>query len=175
MNPFHRIFSLFRRKPGMVGTPPSARPRWHDPVEHALDFSRRYAEPADYHVGNRMTELGMSFDRIGMPDVKMGIRHAAFHPHGKDGGGVAPDGRIIVDSGLFNTEFLKVDYGGEAATLFARSRLRDRMDSIIAHEYEEHRHGMSHVEALKAAPGTDLPITGRAREILRAMERGWSR
>ena len=32
---------------------------------------------------------------------------------------------------------------------------------------------MSHEAALKAAPKTDLPISDRAREICRAMERGW--
>jgi hypothetical protein len=57
--------------------------------------------------------------------------------------------------------------------LFERSRLRDRLDSIIAHEFEEHRNGMSHVAALKAAPETDLRISERAREICRAMEKGW--
>jgi hypothetical protein len=70
---------------------------------------------------------------------------------------------------------LKADYDEKAARLFGKSRLRDRMDAIIAHEYEEHRHGMSHVEALKAAPGTALPIRDQARQICREMERGWKR
>jgi hypothetical protein len=80
---------------------------------------------------------------------------------------------MTVDSGLFNAEFLKNDYGEEAAALYAKSRLRDRLDAIIAHEYEEHRHGMNHLEALKHAPKTDLPISDRARAIARAMEKGW--
>jgi hypothetical protein len=45
MKPFRRIASLFRRKPGMIGTPPSQRPMWHDPAAHARDFAERYAEP----------------------------------------------------------------------------------------------------------------------------------
>ena len=83
------------------------------------------------------------------------------------------DGRLIVDSGVLNLSLLRKDYGREADGLFEKSRLRDRLDAIIAHEYEEHRHGMSHNAALENATGTSLPITERAREICRAMERGW--
>jgi hypothetical protein len=68
---------------------------------------------------------------------------------------------------------MKADYGKKAGKLFERSRLRDRLDAIIAHEYEEHRHGVSHESALKAAPKTQLPISDRAREIAKAMEKGW--
>jgi hypothetical protein len=59
--------------------------------------------------------------------------------------------------------------------LFEGSRLRDRLDSILAHEFEEHRHGMCHEAALKAAPKTELPISDRAREIAEAMDRAWKR
>jgi hypothetical protein len=48
-----------------------------------------------------------------------------------------------------------------------------RLDAIIAHEYEVHRHGGSHLEALEHAPSTELPIIDRAREIARAMQNGW--
>ena len=80
---------------------------------------------------------------------------------------------MIIDSGLLNDDLLKKDYGTKAARLFERARLRDRLDVIIAHEYEEHRHGMSHEAALKAAPKTELPISDRARELAKAMSRGW--
>ncbi len=146
---------------------------WRDPAAHARDFAERYAEPMDYHVAQRMTELGIQ--DIGMPDRDAGIEWAAFHPHGTIAGSYAPDGRLIVDSGVFNFDLLRKDYGDTVATLFARSRLRDRLDSIIAHEYEEHRNGMSHEAALKAAPKTDLPISDRAREICLGMEKAWRR
>ena len=142
-------------------------------VEHARDFAERYAEPMNYHVENRMMELGIQ--EIGMPDANHGIRWAAFHPHGTIGGSYSPDGRLIADSGVLNTDLLKAGYDEKAAGLFERSRLRDRLDAIIAHEYEEHRHGMSHTEALKAAPKTELPISQEAREICREMEWGWKR
>jgi hypothetical protein len=157
----------------MIGTPPSARPMWHDPAAHARDFAERYALDLDLSVAERMRELGIHDDQIGMPDRARGIVWAAFHRHGTVGGSYAPDGRLIADSGVFNLELLKNVYGTEASRLFERSRLRDRLDSIIAHEFEEHRNGMDHVASLKAAPETDLPISERAREICRAMEKGW--
>ncbi len=166
-------FAARFRAPAMIGTPPSARPLWHDPAAHARDFAARYAAAMDYHVAQRMTELGIR--RIGMPDRDAGIAWAAFHSHGTVGGSYAPDGRLIADSGVFNLELLKNDYGTEASSLFERSRLRDRLDSIIAHEFEEHRDGMDHAAALKAAPETGLRISERAREICRAMEMGWRR
>jgi hypothetical protein len=71
---------------GANGTPPSARRMWHDPAAHACDFAQRYAEPLDYAVSQRMIELSIDPNRTGMPDIDAGIRHAAFHPHGKVGG-----------------------------------------------------------------------------------------
>jgi hypothetical protein len=170
-NLFKRIF----RRKGMTGTPPSARQIPADPAEHAADFSRRYAEDIDLAVSQRMLDLGIAAERIGMPDYDAGIRQAAFHPHGTLGGNISPDGRIIVDSGVFNLELLKEDYGKKASELFRKSPLPDRLDSIIAHEYEEHRNGFDHRKALKAAPKTELPISQRAREIARAMEKGRKR
>jgi hypothetical protein len=170
---FRRAKRLSEPLPAMIGLPPSQRPMWHDPAAHARDFAERYAEPMDYHVARRMTELRIQ--AIGMPDREAGVEWAAFHPHGTFGGSYAPDGRLIADSGVFNLDLLKKDYDNEASGIFERSRLRDRLDSIIAHEFEEHRNGMSHTEALKHAPKTELPISDRAREICRAMEKGWRR
>jgi hypothetical protein len=171
-NPFQRIRDLFR-KPAMIGTPPSQRAMWHDPVEHAQDFAERYAELLDQFVAVRMEELGLSRDQIGMPDDDRGIPWAAFHPLGTEGGYNSPDGRLAVESGLFNFDLLRKDYGEEAARIFADSDVTSRLDAIIAHEYEEHRHGGSHVEALKHAPSTELPISDRAREIAIGMQQGW--
>jgi len=157
----------------MIGTPPSRRGRWPDPAAHARDFSDRYAEDIDLAVSQRMVDLGIPRNRIGMPDDDRGIEWAAFHPLGRDGGYNSPDGRLVVESGLFNLDLLRKDYGDEAAKRYAASDAISRLDSIIAHEYEEHRHGGNHVEALKHAPKTALPITDQAREICMAMERGW--
>ena len=50
-------------------------------------------------------------------------------------------------------------------------RLKDRIDAIIAHEYEELRAGGNHVEAIKAAAKTELPISDEARRLNRARAR----
>jgi hypothetical protein len=50
------------------------------------------------------------------------------------------------------------------------SPLKNRIDVIIAHECEVLRRG-SHVEALKAAAKTELPISDEARRLCRAMAR----
>jgi hypothetical protein len=167
MNPLRRLFDLFRRKPpGMIGTPPSARQVPADPGLHAVDFSRRYFEPMDYHAGNRMTELGIAIDQIGSRDAARGIPHASFHPLERDGGGNTLGMRLNVDSGVFNPDLIKGEPGEEE---WAKARLRDRLDAIIAHEYEEARRGRSHVEALRHAPDTLLPIREDARMLLQAM------
>jgi len=63
-------------------------------------------------------------------------------------------------------------YGEECGKVWRKSRLPDRMQAIIAHEKTEHQY-QDHKMALIAAPETKLPISYRAREILRAMESGW--
>ena len=159
-------------KPAMIGTPPSARPMWHDPAAHAIDFSKRYVEPLDQYVTVRMEDLGIPKDRIGSSDHDHGIDWCAFNPYEDTGGGVGTEGQINVDSGIFDLELLTQSYGKKAGKLWARSPLPDRIDAIIAHEISEADHA-THEAALKAAPQTEMPITHRAREILRAMERGW--
>jgi hypothetical protein len=88
-----------------------------------------------------------------------------FDPEGRDGGSITTG--IVVNSGALNPDLLK---GNKGARVYPEARLRDRIDSIIAHEYEESRLG-THESALKAAAGTKLPVTGGARRILRATGR----
>jgi hypothetical protein len=162
-NPFQRIRDFFRN-PAMMGTPPSERLMWHDPAEHARDFAERYAEPMNYHVENRMMELGIPTDRIGAR--KYGFPHRAFWPEEATGGGNVPGRRLTVDSGVFNTELMA--NRPEAGAVWAKSRLRDRIDAVIAHEDAESQTG-DHDLAAAMAPDTALPITDRARRILRAI------
>jgi hypothetical protein len=67
---------------------------------------------------------------------------------------------------VFNPELLGTLPGHKE---WAKGRLRDRLDAAIAHEHEEARRGGDHVEALKHAPDTELPISERGRHILRTM------
>jgi hypothetical protein len=159
-----RHFRDFFRKPAMIGTPPSQRSAWHDPLDHACDFAERYAEPMNFLVENRMMELGIPTDRIGAR--KNGYPHRAFWPEETTGGGNVPGRRLTVDSGVFNTE-LMADRP-EANAVWAKSRLRDRIDAVIAHEEAESLTG-DHNLAEAMAPDTTLPITDGARHILRAI------
>jgi hypothetical protein len=168
MNLFDRFLSYFRRhKPAMIGTPPSARQIPADPGLHAVDFSLRYAVPMNYHVENRMMELGIPTHQIGSSVPVHGIRHAAFIPQETTGGGNGPGGRLIVDSGVFNPD-LHADLGPEVSSYWAKSRLRDRMDAIIAHEHAE-VYGATHLEAEAVAADTELPIREDARKLLRVI------
>jgi hypothetical protein len=73
------------RSPAMVGVPPSAQPAWNDPAAHARDFGRRYCQDVDLTVAQRMRELGIPDQQIGMPDPIDGVDWAAFPPHGMEG------------------------------------------------------------------------------------------
>src|SRR5579859_2539987 len=110
MNPFRRIAGLFRRMPGMIGTPPTARPRAQpipvDSADHSEDFSHRWADQLDEFAAIRMEDLGIPKAQIGASDDSRGIRCCAFNPHERTGGGVTPDGRIILDSGILNPDLL---------------------------------------------------------------------
>jgi hypothetical protein len=67
-----------------------------------------------------------------------------------------------VDSGVLNPDLLKRQKGGR---IWPKIRLKDRIDAIIAHEYEELRAGGNHADAIKAAAKTKLPITDEARRL----------
>ncbi len=77
-----------------------------------------------------------------------------------------PGRRLTVDSGVFNLELMA--NGPEAGAVWAKSRLRDRIDAVIAHEDAERLTG-DHNFAEAMAPDTTLPITDGARQILRAI------
>lgn len=165
MNPFRRLFG----KP--IGFPLGQNiPA--DPADHAEDFAHRYAEPLDWQAALRMEELGIPQDRIGSNDHLHGLSGRAFNDFEREGGGLGPSGQINLDSGALNPDLVTSKYGKRAGKLWARSRLRERVDALIAHEDMEWRTG-SHESALKAGPETELPISERAREILQAMKTGW--
>jgi len=155
------------RLPGMIGTPPSQRPMWHDPAAHARDFSERYAQDLDLIVAQRIQELGIPDRQNGRPDPDAGGRWRAFFPHQGDGGGVVGD-QINADAGLFDMGLVGRRYGPEIGGKWAKDRLRDRLDQVIAHEYAEAA-GISHEEAVQRAAETPLAIRETARDRLRAI------
>jgi hypothetical protein len=150
----------------MIGTPPSRRVPT-DPAAHAVQSAREWEDVCERYVRRRMRELGIEQDRVGAVEYAEGGVRRAFSPGERIGGTCDGFGRLYVDSGCLNPELLKGEKGGR---VWPKARLRDRIDAVIAHEYEEARHG-SHEAALSAAPKTELPISDGARRILRAMGR----
>jgi hypothetical protein len=150
----------------MIGIPPSARPAVPiDHADHAADFAARYAEPMNYLVEQRMVDLGIPPDQIGSSDRNHGIQHATFMWRDRIGGSNGAGGRLTVDSGIFNSDLMA---GLPCESEWRDARLRNRLDAIIAHEYEEARDG-SHENALERAPTTELPISEASRKLLHSM------
>ncbi len=170
MDPFERLRRLFRRRKS-IGLPLGQQVP-ADPADHAEDFAHRYFEPLDWQAGIRMEELGLPADRIGSNDHLHGLVGRAFNPYEREGGGITHAGQVNLESGALNPELLTEKYSGRAGRLWAKSRLRDRQDALIAHEDAEWRMGGDHDAAVRVAPETDLPISDRARELLRAMRAG---
>jgi hypothetical protein len=166
-----RLGNLFRRltekPPGMIGTPPSARQIPADPVAHARQFANEYVDILENYVEGRMHALGIAEHHIGLPDLSRRLPWATFHPNGTTGGSVIGP-KIAVNSGVFNLELLRERYGSEVAETRARSRLRDRIDAVMAHEIAEAQTG-THEGAEELAAMTDLPVSKGARRILRSM------
>ncbi len=136
-----------------------------DPADHAEDFSRRWRDRLEEYCTLRMDGLGIHRALIGEPNFAGDGRWWAFNPGGRIGGNTISG--IVVDSGVLNPELLKGQKGGR---LWRKARLRDRIDAVIAHEYEESR-CQDHMKALKAAAKTELPITAGARKICRVIAR----
>jgi hypothetical protein len=156
--------------PAMIGLPPSARGLTGrppiDPTVHAEDFAHRYAFPLDQYCTIRIDELGIPDDMNGQPDLDDNGQWHAFNPRGRKGGENTTG--VVVDSGVLNPDLLKGKKGGR---IWPKMRLKDRIDAIIAHEYEELRAGGKHAVALKAAATTKLPISDEARRLNRAIAR----
>ena len=151
----------------MIGTPPSQRRIPDDPVLHARQFANEYADNLENYVEGRMHQLEIPEHNIGLPDASRGMPWAVFHPNGITGGSVVGE-TIAVNSGVLNPELLTERYGPAIGKIWAKSRLRDRIDAVLAHEVAE-AETRSHEEAETLAAGTDLAVSEGTRRILRAM------
>jgi hypothetical protein len=151
----------------MIGIPPSQRGgRPADPGLHASQLAQEWEDVGERYVKKRMRELGIPQGQIGQPTYDFDGKWRAFDPYTKTGGTNTTG--AVVNSGVLNPEVLKGKKGGR---IWPKMRLKDRIDAIIAHEYEELRAGGVHAEALKAAAKTDLPISDEARRLNRARAR----
>jgi hypothetical protein len=153
--------------PGMIGVPPSQRGgRPADIAEHASQVAQEWRDVADRYVERRNRELGIPDQMNGQPDYAGDGRWHHFDPFGREGGTNTTG--VVVNSAVLNPELLKGEKGGR---IWPKLRLRDRIDAIIAHEYEELRAGGKHAKAVKNAAKTDLPISAEARRLNRARAR----
>jgi hypothetical protein len=154
-------------RPGMIGEPPSARGgRPADPGLHASQVAQEWEDVGERYVRRRMHELGIPEHERGQPDYDGDGRWRAFDPKGRKGG--ANTTGAVVDSGVLNPELLKGQKGGR---IWPKMRLKERIDAIIAHEYEELHAGGKHADAIKNAAMTKLPISDEARRLNRARAR----
>jgi hypothetical protein len=161
----------------MIGTRPSARRAIpEDPLLHARQFANDWRDRLEFHSRRRMRELGIPEPRIGAYDIDFDLRHAAFFTTERSGGANSPGARINLNSGILNPGLLARKLGPEVATLWAKGRLRDRMDAVIAHEDIEglrvaagEEVKAAHAVAVALAPDTPRPIREGARRILRAI------
>jgi hypothetical protein len=137
-----------------------------DPAEHASQSARTWADKLEEHCTIRIQELGIPDDMNGQPDYGADGRWRVFDAYEREGGRNTTG--VIVDSDVLNPELLKGKKGGR---IWRKARLRDRIDAIISHEYEELHADGKHAEAVKNAARTKLPISVEARRLNRARAR----
>ena len=77
-----------------------------------------------------MHALEIPEHQIGHGDREHNIPWRVFFPEGVTGGSVICP-RFAVNSGVLNPDLLIKPYGREAASVWARARLRDRIDAVI--------------------------------------------
>jgi hypothetical protein len=146
-----------------------------------IDFTTRYSAELNTVVGNRMRQLGVPEDMIGIrnyPGVAEGpfTRFASTQIGGNVNPNLMPGGQagIALDHGILDAAHPTMSN----VPFWGRATLRDRTDAAIVHEYTEatlqppsHLHGRAavnwlHYEAIRLAPATTMPITPGARQIL---------
>jgi len=170
------IAAKLRREkpPAMVGLPPSARGltgRPVDPALHAKEVAREWEDVAESYIQERMRQLGIPDHQIGAPDYQRGSVRRVFLADEAIGGSYGTGRRLFVDSGVLNPKLNAEVIGSEASKVWAKARLRDRIEAVIVHEHLEAQ-GIPHDEVVERAADTNLPISENARRILRSIAEG---
>ncbi len=170
------IAAKLRREkpPAMVGLPPSARGltgRPADPALHAKEVAREWEDVAESYIQERMRQLGIPDHQIGAPDYQRGSVRRVFLADEAIGGSYGTGRRLFVDSGVLNPKLNAEVIGSEASKVWAKARLRDRIEAVIVHEHLEAQ-GIPHDEVVERAADTNLPISENARRILRGIAEG---
>jgi hypothetical protein len=138
------------------------------PIDVA-DFANRYQESLSRTIGNRMRQIGVPDEMIGVKwcgvDPGAFVRYQPPQLGGNIRVGIGGKPGINVDAAVFDANAPKV----RNLPSWKTSRLRDRIDAVIAHEYTEvlAPSGVDfHIHALKNAENTPLKISSLARQIL---------
>ncbi len=158
----------------MVGLPPSARGltgRPAEPALHAKEVAREWEDVAESYIQERMRQLGIPDHQIGAPDYQRGGVRRVFLADEAIGGSYGTGRRLFVDSGVLNPKLNAEVIGSEASKVWAKARLRDRIEAVIVHEHLEAQ-GIPHDEVVERAADTTLPIGKNARRILRRIAEG---
>ena len=162
------------KPPAMVGLPPSARGltgRPADPALHAKEVAREWEDVAESYIQERMRQLGIPDHQIGAPDYQRGSVRRVFLADEAIGGSYGTGRRLFVDSGVLNPKLNAEVIGSEASKVWAKARLRDRIEAVIVHEHLEAQ-GIPHDEVVERAADNNLPISENARRILRSIAEG---
>ena len=138
------------------------------------DFADRYQEALSRAIGNRMRQVGVPEELIGIE--WWGIEKGPFvryHPP-QFGGNIrrGSNGKpgINVDATVFDANAPKMGL----LLSWRTASLRHRIDAVIAHEYTEALAPQGedfHLYAVKNAENTAIAISDRARQILREYRR----
>jgi hypothetical protein len=134
------------------------------------DFANRYQEPLSRAIGNRMRQVGVPDEMIGVEwwrvDKGPFVRYQPPQLGGNIRLGTNGKPGINVDAAVFDANAPKIG----SLCSWKSASLRDRIDAVIAHECTEALapQGVDfHIHALKNAENTALQISDRAREILK--------
>jgi hypothetical protein len=118
-----------------------------------------------------MHQLGIPDHQVGAPDYQRGGARRVFLANEAMGGSCGTGRRLFVDSGVLKPELNAEVIGTEASKVWAKSRLRDRIDAVIVHEHLEAQ-DIPRDEVVERAADTDLPIGNNTRRILRRIAEG---
>jgi hypothetical protein len=138
---------------------------------HAKEVAREWEDVAESYIQERMRQLGIPDHQIGAPDYQRGGVRRVFLADEAIGGSYGTGRRLFVDGGVLNPELNAEVIGSEASKVWAKARLRDRIEAVLVHEHLEAQ-GIPHDEVVERAADTDLPIGENARRILRRIAEG---
>src|SRR5262245_44531447 len=146
-------------------------------AEHEfVEFATRNKDAFERAISNRMKELGIPANRMGLPN-EAGTAMEVFTPGTGLGGGYNVQGLgIQVESGILNKNLQRY------SSTWGKAAVRDRLDAVMLHEYAEMSSagksvGARHLEALDKAPelAKQFKVSDTTKKILEEMKGNFPR